>query len=308
MNITIDLNDEQVKFLKQFAANQHEGATDNLCTRKPLHLVQTEELIYMHDGGCNGDYAVYINTDDCEKEFKNERDIVLEYGQYDDPDDVIDYETAFASNSLNGEIICDINDYFKAYGIESEIECCSVVKTYRTVAYFFILENAKDYIKYQGHNLKNPRTFTVDCGYSNRGEYESFFDLLMSIGQHLNQIDPPVIPVKKHQITRTITRERADFINNLLNLTGDEIYDKYGMKRDETITETVVFDDGIEMDIKLVICEDEDMPYTEAVLFKDGCELICTDVEDEFVCEWELTYETDNSIDEYTVNIIVENE
>ena len=34
---------------------------------------------------------------------------------------------------------------------------------------------------------------------------------------------------------------------------------------------TAKFPDGIEIDIKLVICED-DTPYTEGVLFQNGCE------------------------------------
>lgn len=43
-----------------------------------------------------------------------------------------------------------------------------------------------------------------------------------------------------------------NLINDLLNLTGDEIYQKYGYKRDETITHTAKFPNGIEADIKLV--------------------------------------------------------
>lgn len=78
-------------------------------------------------------------------------------------------------------------------------------------------------------------------------------------------------------------------INNLLKLTGSEIYDKYGFKRDETITHTAKFPNGIEADIKLVICED-DKPYTEAVLFHNGSELTHTDHYDEYKCEWFFRY------------------
>lgn len=192
MKLTIDINDEQVRFLKQFAEKQAEGSRDNVCTRKPLHLVQTERIEYVHDGGDNGDYNVFINADDVELPiFENERDLVLKYGEYDDPDDVMDFETAYACDSVNDMIITDYNDYFEAYGITSPIERLSAVRRYETVAYFFILENAKAYMSYQSHHLKNPRTYTVTCGYSNKGEYESFFDLLMSIGQQLNSNDLP---------------------------------------------------------------------------------------------------------------------
>lgn len=96
-------------------------------------------------------------------------------------------------------------------------------------------------------------------------------------------------------------KERADFINRLLKLTGDEIYNIYGFKRDETISETVKFNDDIEIDIKLVICEGTEKPYTEAVIFKDGSEMNCTYPEDYFLGDWVLEYLDDT----YVVTIIV---
>ena len=57
---------------------------------------------------------------------------------------------------------------------------------YKNVAYFFTLKNAKEYIKYQGHNLYKPRTYSYSPGYDNRGEYDHFYDLLISIGRQLN--------------------------------------------------------------------------------------------------------------------------
>ena len=188
MNINIELTDKQVKYLKQFASNQYEGSDDNVWTAKPLHLVQTRVEEYIHDGGGNGEHDVYINTDDYEKKFKSEKDLVIEYGTYDNPDDIVDYETAHMKGFINNIRISDISDYFQAYGIGSIIECCSVIYRYKTVAYFFILENAKKYIKEQSHNLTEPRTYTVHRGYSNEAEYEPFFDLLMNIGTKLNEI------------------------------------------------------------------------------------------------------------------------
>lgn len=94
-----------------------------------------------------------------------------------------------------------------------------------------------------------------------------------------------------------ISVEKTELVNKLLSLTGDEIYDKYGYKRDETITETVKFNDGAEMDIKLVICDGKDTPYTEAVLFdKNGVEQGFTDPDDEFLGEW--------TVDDYTAVIL----
>lgn len=101
--------------------------------------------------------------------------------------------------------------------------------------------------------------------------------------------------------TIKISSEEMELINNLLNLTGDEIYQKYGYKRDETITHTAKFPNGIEADIKLVIGEEE-TPYTEGVLFHNGFELMRTDPDCTYNGEWNFRH---NGI-EYTVLVEVE--
>lgn len=70
---------------------------------------------------------------------------------------------------------------------------------------------------------------------------------------------------------------------------------KDGMGEDDTISHTAVFDNGIEMDIKLCGADD-DYPWTEAVLFENGCELCHTDVEDEYFGVWEIEYNGDTYI------------
>lgn len=93
----------------------------------------------------------------------------------------------------------------------------------------------------------------------------------------------------------TLDQEELDFINALLSMTGDEIYERYGLKRDETIVNTAVFSDGMQADIKLVICDEE--PYTEAVLFdKNGFQKAYTDPEDEYTGDWELEYDDVNYV------------
>lgn len=71
----------------------------------------------------------------------------------------------------------------------------------------------------------------------------------------------------------------------------------------ETALMTAKFPDGCEMDIKL--CDapaEEGGPWAEAVLFNEnGCEVACTDVSDEFIGKWELTYNDDT----YVANIVV---
>ena len=49
--------------------------------------------------------------------------------------------------------------------------------------------------------------------------------------------------------TIKITNAERNLINDLLNLTGDEIYQKYGYKRNETIvhTEGILLHNGFEL-------------------------------------------------------------
>ena len=66
--------------------------------------------------------------------------------------------------------------------------------------------------------------------------------------------------------TIKISNAEMNLINDLLNLTGDEIYQKYGYKRDETITHTAKFPNEIEADIKLVICEEGASVYRGCII------------------------------------------
>ena len=70
---------------------------------------------------------------------------------------------------------------------------------------------------------------------------------------------------------------------------------KDGMGEDDTISHTAVFDNGIEIDIKLCGADD-DYPWTEAVLFKNGSEVCYTGVEDEYFGVWEIEYNGDTYI------------
>lgn len=101
--------------------------------------------------------------------------------------------------------------------------------------------------------------------------------------------------------TITLSKKEMDLINDLLGLTGSEIYQKYGYKRDETITHTAKFPDGIEIDIKLVICED-DTPYTEGVLFQNGREQAGTEPRYAYDGKWTFHFKET----EYIVIVEVE--
>lgn len=89
--------------------------------------------------------------------------------------------------------------------------------------------------------------------------------------------------------TIKITNAERNLINDLLNLTGDEIYQKYGYKRNETIVHTAKFPNGIEADIKLVISEEES-PYTEGILLHNGFELAHTELDCTYDGEWNFEH------------------
>ena len=104
----------------------------------------------------------------------------------------------------------------------------------------------------------------------------------------------------KYQKELIITAEQADEYRHLLT-TEPKSWDEC-MGEDVTISHTVKFDDGIEMDIKLCgVAFDENSesntPYTEAVLFRNGVQLAYTEPADEYEGEWSL----DDDGNTYTV-------
>lgn len=87
-------------------------------------------------------------------------------------------------------------------------------------------------------------------------------------------------------------------IEGFLNAKSEDEY----QGEDNTITYTVRFPDGKEMDVKCCGCQEESS-WTEAVLFDEkGCQLTYTDVSDEFVGIWELTYKDATYIVEVKVS------
>lgn len=82
---------------------------------------------------------------------------------------------------------------------------------------------------------------------------------------------------EKHTKEIYISKKESKLYQDLMFKTGKEIYDKYGYKRDEIFTHTANFGNGVEMDIKMVLCGEDDTPYIEAVLFQNGHEVTHSD-------------------------------
>lgn len=90
-------------------------------------------------------------------------------------------------------------------------------------------------------------------------------------------------------------------INEILHKVPENASECMG--EEETIAYTVEFNHDIEVDVK--VCgvrfeaEEENLPWTEAVLFKGGCEISHTDSAKEIEGEWILS----DGNDEYVVNV-----
>ena len=190
MKIEIEVTDLQAKFLKEFAAKHYSGAKDNLCTSMPIHVVQTRDDVYFEADSEYCDESIFVGSDG--DEYKTAEEVVTDY--YDDeepPIPIVPYDSYMTLIDTSGaeHFITSPDDYFKVYKMGWDINYCSRVKRYRDVAFFFILDEAKQYMKYQAHNLNNPRTYTYSPGYSNYGDYEHFYLLLRGLGQKLNEMD-----------------------------------------------------------------------------------------------------------------------
>ena len=91
-----------------------------------------------------------------------------------------------------------------------------------------------------------------------------------------------------------LTKDEVKFCNKCLN--------RIVLTEDVTLIWSASFGNGFEMDIKLCGA-DEEVAWTEAVLFKDGFEIGCTDCMDEILGMWEIDY---NDV-AYITNVIEEN-
>lgn len=202
MEIKINLSDEQIKHLKVLSRDHFPGSDKNLCTDRPLHFVQTKRfnhypLDYAQDYLM--DYTIAVYDNDACKTYSLEDFIDKEIYAHgiEAPENLnlIPYEEAY-NNGIDGKAIYDETDYVKYYlnkfgfdcsGLEEEIEIVAEHGEYEDVAFFFTLEEAKRYIKYQAHNLCEPITYSKCCGYSNYGDYKILYDTLRSIGDTLNK-------------------------------------------------------------------------------------------------------------------------
>lgn len=91
----------------------------------------------------------------------------------------------------------------------------------------------------------------------------------------------------------TLLPEEVKYIASLLSAGPASQEECFG--EDETIMHTAIFGNGMEMDIKLCGVQYEDggfnKPWTEAMLFKNGTQVACTEPDETYLGEWCLKYD-----------------
>ena len=92
--------------------------------------------------------------------------------------------------------------------------------------------------------------------------------------------------MKLYEKTIVISKDQAERLNYWLNCNADS---SERLNEDDTFVRTAKFKDGFEMDIKCCGTQN-DVAWTEAVLFNDGCEMCHTDVCDEYLGTWEIEW------------------
>ena len=102
----------------------------------------------------------------------------------------------------------------------------------------------------------------------------------------------------KYEKTIRIAKSKLDKINKYLTVEPEDEYECLG--EEMAIVATVNFGEGMEMDIKCCGVQyqegESNLAWSEAVLFKNGSEVCCTEPSDEFEGEWELEYDGDKYV------------
>ncbi|WJE51132.1 hypothetical protein QRE66_17675 [Bacillus cereus] len=196
--VTVELTEKQAEFLKLFSEKQYPGAEDNRHTCDAFHVVQKKRdrfIPYSDDISdyFDPDHLKFCVDEDRESWNDDETEAVREHYECIEKEcpveiksfDDLEYKRV---TGVDGEerFIASFDDYFAHYGIET-FYMAWIEKEWENVAFFFILEEAKRYQKYQSHNLGKSRVYTYSSGYDNRGDFTHFRDLLMKMGQKLNK-------------------------------------------------------------------------------------------------------------------------
>ncbi|MGP1405104.1 hypothetical protein [Filifactor alocis] len=187
----LHITKEEESMLKQYASVYRKERDEDL-TANPIVIVEDSTSIRVNqkDDYDQKKYCLYIDEELYTDEDLNKTEIlsVLKHVMDElnvDPG-VIDSTLEEMGTIINNELLeekCDIT----LEDTEISIEAHYYKEEWQPKAYFFTKKEARNYMKYQAHNLRNSRIFTANAGYDNRGDYPILQRLLLRIGEELLQ-------------------------------------------------------------------------------------------------------------------------
>ena len=168
MKVTLDLTEREIEFLKQYAS-VYRSERDLDATADPIVMVDTMRS-RVGEEGYDDCRTVYVNCDGEEfSSLEEVREETLANGEYEED---VEWE----------EFVGILEDE----GEQDGWRILSVMDYYEPVAYFLTRVEAEKYVKYQSHNLNNPRVYTRYMGYSNCGDLQALSKMLLRIGGELD--------------------------------------------------------------------------------------------------------------------------
>ena len=165
MKLEIEITQNEYDLLKQYSTLfDSERRID--CTSDPIVIVEDIEEVITQSG--YEDKGIYVWD---ESTYETKQDLVEAL-----------IECEFSALEID-EILDGLYDFGEAedYGIR----LTPVKVLYKPIAYFLTRKEAEDYCEYQSHNLKKPRVYTRNMGYSNRGDLKLLVEMLKRIGDNL---------------------------------------------------------------------------------------------------------------------------
>lgn len=185
----LHITKEEESMLKQYASVYRKERDEDL-TADPIVIVEDSTSIRVNqkDDYDQKKYCLYIDEELYTDEDLSKTEIlsVLKHVMNElnvDPG-VIDSTLEKIGTIINNELL-EIKCELTLEDTEISIEAHYYKENRQPKAYFFTKKEARNYMKYQAHNLRNPRIFTANAGYDNRGDYPILQRLLLRIGEEL---------------------------------------------------------------------------------------------------------------------------
>lgn len=180
---------DEESMLKQYASVYRKERDEDL-TADPIVIVEDSVSIRVnqHDNYDQKKYSLYIDEELYTEEDVDKTEIlsvlkdVMENLNVDPG--IINSTVEEIRNIVNNELL-EVKCELTLEDTEIIIEAHYYKENWQPKAYFFTKKEAKNYMKYQAHNLRNPRIFTANAGYDNRGDYPILQRLLLRIGEEL---------------------------------------------------------------------------------------------------------------------------